>query len=84
MSYLFLDFDTIIDKIAKTDEQEELVRRISKSSLGYVVLGTEPTKVSGKLSQSFLDYAYQKLDIKTDIEKERLTKFPLWFMNWSN
>ena len=69
MSYLFLDFDTIIDKIAKTDEQEELVRRISKSSLGYVVLGTEPTKVSGKLSQSFLDYAYQKLDIKTDIEK---------------
>ena len=37
MSYLFLDFDTIIDKIAKTDEQEELVRRISKSSLGYVV-----------------------------------------------
>ena len=72
MSYLFLDFDTIIDKIAKTDEQEELVRRISKSSLGYVVLGTEPTKVSSNLSQAFLDYAYQKLDIKTDIEKRAI------------
>lgn len=64
-----LDFKRIVDKIAKSDEQEELVRRISKVSLGYMILGTEPTKVSGNLSQSFLDYAYQKLDIKTDIEK---------------
>ena len=32
----------------------------------------EPTKVSGKLSQTFLDYAYQKLDIKSDIEKRAI------------
>ena len=67
-----LDFNRIVDKIVKSDEQEELVRRISKASLGYMVLGTEPTKVSGKLSQTFLDYAYQKLDIKTDIEKRAI------------
>lgn len=67
-----LDFKRIIDKIAKSDEQEELVRRITKASLGYMVLGTEPTKVSGKLSQDFLDYAYQKLDIKSDIEKRAI------------
>lgn len=67
-----LDFKRIIDKIAKSDEQEELVRRISKASLGYMILGTEPTKVSGKLSQDFLDYAYQKLDIKSDIEKRAI------------
>lgn len=67
-----LDFKRIIDKIAKSDEQEELVRRISKASLGYMILGAEPTKVSGKLSQDFLDYAYQKLDIKSDIEKRAI------------
>ena len=67
-----LDFKRIIDKIAKSDEQEELVRRISKASLGYMILGAEPTKVSGKLSQGFLDYAYQKLDIKSDIEKRAI------------
>lgn len=67
-----LDFKRIIDKIAKSDEQEDLVRRITKASLGYIILGTEPTKVSGKLSQDFLDYAYQKLDIKSDIEKRAI------------
>lgn len=67
-----LDFKRIVDKIAKSDEQEELVRRISKASLGYMILGAEPTKVSGKLSQDFLDYAYQKLDIKSDIEKRAI------------
>lgn len=67
-----LDFKRIIDKIAKSDEQEDLVRRITKASLGYMILGAEPTKVSGKLSQDFLDYAYQKLDIKSDIEKRAI------------
>jgi len=67
-----LDFKRIIDKIVKSDEQEELVRRISKASLGYMILGTEPTKVSGNLSQVFLDYAYQKLDIKSYIEKRAI------------
>ena len=67
-----LDFKRIIDKIAKDDESDDLAKRISKVSLGYMILGTEPTKVSGKLSQGFLDYAYQKLDIKSDIEKRAI------------
>lgn len=67
-----LEFKRIIDKIAKSDEQEDLIKRITKASLGYMILGAEPTKVSGKLSQDFLDYAYQKLDIKSDIEKRAI------------
>lgn len=67
-----LEFKRIIDKIAKSDEQEDLIKRITKASLGYMILGAEPTKVSGKLSQDFLDYTYQKLDIKSDIEKRAI------------
>ena len=67
-----LDFKRIIDKIAKSDEQEDLVKRITKASLGCMILGSEPVKVSGKLSQDFLDYAYQKLDIKSDVEKRAI------------
>lgn len=67
-----LDFNRIIDKIAKNDEKEDLIRRITKVSLGYMILGSELTKVSGNLSQAFLDYAYQKLDIKSDIEKRAI------------
>lgn len=69
-----LDFKRIIDKIAKNDESDDLAKRISKVSLGYMILGSEPIKVSGKLSQEFLDYAHQKLTIESDVEKRLINE----------